>query len=143
MSVAGKILAKVILSRIVKNITKELLPETQRGFRSERSTVDMVLSLRQVVEKCREQRRHLYIAFIDLSKAFVSVDRDLVWKVLKKCGCPPRIVGIISQLHEGMQVRVKTAGDLSEPFEVSRVVKQSCTLVPILSTRMSSVSRDY
>ena len=142
LSVAGKILAKIILRRITANITEPLLPETQCGFRSERSTVDMVFSVRQVMEKCREQHRDLYIAFIDLSKAFDSVDRDLLWKILEKCGCPPRVINIIRQLHDGMQVQVKAAGKLSEPFEVSRGVKQGCTLAPVLfNTYVQCVTR--
>ncbi|XP_069192067.1 uncharacterized protein [Procambarus clarkii] len=36
----------------------------------ERSTTDMVFSLRQLQEKCRRQRNTLYIAFIDLTMAF-------------------------------------------------------------------------
>lgn len=31
LAVAGKVLAKVMLHRLVKNITEELLPETQCG----------------------------------------------------------------------------------------------------------------
>ena len=47
----------------------------------------MVFSVRLVMEKCREQHRDLYIAFIDLALAFDSVDLWLLWKLLKKCGC--------------------------------------------------------
>ena len=132
LSTAGKILAKIVLQRIVKNITEAILPETQCGFRADRSTVDMVFSARQVIEKCREQHRDLYIAFVDLAKAFDSVDRCLLWKILEKCGCPPKIIDIVRQLHDGMNVRVKVSGDLSDPFAVSRGVKQGCTLAPVL-----------
>ena len=92
----------------------------------------MVFSARQIIEKCREQHRDLYIAFIDLAKAFDSVDRCLLWKILEKCGCPPKIIGMIQQLHDGMNVRVKFSGDLSDPFAVTRGVKQGCTLAPAL-----------
>ncbi|CAE1166797.1 unnamed protein product [Acanthosepion pharaonis] len=45
-------------------------PESQCGFRAGRSTVDMIFSLRQLQEKCREQQKPLFIAFIDITKAF-------------------------------------------------------------------------
>ena len=35
-----------------------------------RSKIDMIFSLRQLQEKCRKLRKPLYIAFIDLTKAF-------------------------------------------------------------------------
>ena len=132
LSTAGKILTKLMLRRLVGNVSEELLPETQCGFRSDRSTVDMVFVIRQLFEKCREQHQPLYVAFIDLSKAFDSVDRSMLWTVLKKCGCPPKFINILRQFHEGMTVRVKIAGSESEPFEVSRGVKQGCVLAPVL-----------
>ncbi|XP_076451258.1 uncharacterized protein LOC143287199 [Babylonia areolata] len=40
-----------------------------------RSTIDMVFSLQQLQEKCWEQRQPLYVAFIDLTKAFDLISR--------------------------------------------------------------------
>ena len=132
LGTAGKILARVLLKRLVREISEEVLPESQCGFRANRSTIDMIFSARQLMEKCREQKKDLYIAFVDLSKAFDSVDREMLWLVLRKCGCPEKYIDIIKQLHEGMQVKVRVATDLSESFEVSRGVKQGCVLAPVL-----------
>ena len=54
----------------------ENMPESQCGFRSNRRTIDMIIVLRQVQEKCREQNIGLYAAFVDLTKAFDTVSRD-------------------------------------------------------------------
>ncbi|XP_047476471.1 craniofacial development protein 2-like [Penaeus chinensis] len=60
-----------------------------KGERSDSNNYrDMVLSLRQLQEKCREQKQHLYLAFIDLTKAFDLVSRDGLFKALEKIGCP-------------------------------------------------------
>ena len=66
LSIAGKIFARVLLNRLSTHIT----PETQRGFRGNRSTVDMIFCLWQLQEKCIEQDRPLYMVFVDFSKAF-------------------------------------------------------------------------
>ena len=42
----------------------------------------MVFSLRRLLEKCREQNQPLYLAFIDLTKAFDLVSRDSLFKML-------------------------------------------------------------
>ncbi|XP_063892975.1 uncharacterized protein LOC135117521 [Helicoverpa armigera] len=42
----------------------------------ERSTVDMIFTLRQLQEKCREQKTPLFVAFVDLNKAFDTVSRE-------------------------------------------------------------------
>ncbi|XP_066271708.1 titin-like [Branchiostoma lanceolatum] len=65
-----KILARVVLDRLIPTIAEENLPESQCGFRAKRGTTDMIFVLRQIQEKCREQNTGLYAAFIDLTKAF-------------------------------------------------------------------------
>jgi len=52
------------------------------------------------VQKCREQHQDLLMVFIDLTKAFDSVDRAGLWQVLLKIGCPQKFVNIISSLHD-------------------------------------------
>ena len=74
LSVVGKVFARVALTKL-QILAERTLPESQCGFRTGRSTIDMIFSVRQLQEKCREQRRPLFIAFIDLTKAFYLVSR--------------------------------------------------------------------
>lgn len=132
LAVAGKILAKIMLSRLITQIAENSLPESQCGFRKDRSTTDMIFSLRQLQEKSREQNKDLFIAFIDLTKAFDTVNRSLLWSLLEKSGVPPKFLNILKQFHDGMQARVQTCNLLSDPFEVRVGVKQGCVLAPVL-----------
>ena len=68
-----QIFARILLNRLSTHITPEVVPETQCGFRGNRSTVDMIFCLRQLQEKCIEQDRPLYMVFVDFSKAFDTV----------------------------------------------------------------------
>ncbi|XP_018022180.1 uncharacterized protein LOC108678311 [Hyalella azteca] len=68
LSMVGKVFARVVLGRL-QALADLVYPESQCGFRAQRGTSDMIFSLRQLQEKYREQRRPLYIAFIDLTKA--------------------------------------------------------------------------
>ena len=79
----------------------------------------MVFVLRQLLEKSREHHKDLYIAFIDLSKAFDTVNRELLWKYLCKLGVPPKFLSILQQLHDGM-ARVLT-GELVRVFQGNRL----------------------
>ena len=132
LSIAGKIMARIILNRINDKITPNILPETQCGFRNNRSTIDMVFSLRQIQEKCTEQNMELYAVFIDFTKAFDTVSRDGLWSVLKKFGCTGKVVNMIKALHEGMQAKVVQGKDTSNEFAVANGVKQGCVLAPTL-----------
>ena len=101
LSIVGKILVHVLLNRLIPTIAQENTPEGQCSLRSNRGTVDMIFMLRQIQEKCREQNMSLYSAFVDLTKAFVTVSRDGLWKILGRLGCPPKFLTTLRQLHEG------------------------------------------
>ena len=68
LSVVGKVFARVALTKL-QILAERTLPESQCGFRAGRSIIYMIFSVRQLQEKCREQRRPLFIAFIDLTKS--------------------------------------------------------------------------
>lgn len=87
LSIAGKILAKIILKHIT-GISKVMLPESQCGFRAGHSTADMIFPLHQLQEKAIEQQQALYVVFVDFIKAINTVDRETLWKVLELYGCP-------------------------------------------------------
>lgn len=132
LSIAGKILARILLNRITKHILDDVVSESQCGFRKLRGTVDMVFAVRQLQEKCVEQHQDLHLLFIDLTKAFDTVNRTALWAILSRLGCPPRFVAIVRAFHDGMLGRVIENGDTSDPFPVSNGVKQGCVLAPTL-----------
>ena len=139
LSIAGKILAKILLNRLNVHLDQTgLIPESQCGFRKDRGTIDMIFTARQLQEKCQEQNVDLYMTFVDLTKAFDTVSRDGLWKIMAKFGCPPRFIAMVRQFHDGMQARVQNDGEFSEPFEVTNGVKQGCVLAPTLFSMMFS-----
>ena len=139
LSIAGKILAKVIISRLSNHLLEDVVSESQCGFRANRGTVDMIFATRQLQEKCKEQRQSLYMMFVDLTKAFDTVSRTGLWAILGKLGCPPRLVSIVRSFHDGMQARVTSAGETSQPFEVTNGVKQGCVMAPTLFSILFAV----
>ena len=120
LSIAGKIRTKTMLNRLnVHFELKGLNPESQRGFRKDRVTIDMIFTARQLQEKCQEQNVDLYTTFVDLTKALDTVSRD---GLLAKFGCPPRFIAMVWQFHDGMQARVQNDGEYSESFESNSAV---------------------
>ncbi|VDL85390.1 unnamed protein product [Schistocephalus solidus] len=112
----------------------------------------MIFAARQLQEKCQEVRTHLYTTFVDLTKAFDTVNRDglwkrrnsavlngsRIWKVLQEFGCPERFTHMVRQLHYGVMARVTDNGTVSEKFAVTNGVKQRCVLAPTLFSLMFS-----
>ena len=132
LDVASKIFAKVLLARFNKHIASEILPESQCGFRADRSTADMIFVCRQLLEKSSEQRVPISIAFIDLQKAFDTVNREALLEVVKRFGCPPIFVSMLRALHTDTVASVAAGSDSSDPFAVTVGVKQGCVLAPVL-----------
>ena len=59
----------------------------------------MTFVLRLLQEKYKEQHRNVFAVFVDLSKIFDTVDRELLWKILGKFGCPTKFVGVTKSFH--------------------------------------------
>nr|VZH98591.1 unnamed protein product [Spirometra erinaceieuropaei] len=88
LNIAGKIFARIVLNRLTNHLEQGLLPESQCGFRRHRGTTDMIFAARQLQEKCQEMGTHLYSTFVDLTKAFDTVNREGLGEIMQKFGCP-------------------------------------------------------
>ena len=134
LSIAGKIPARVLLNRLNEYLEESgLLPESQCGFKKDKGTIDMIFTPRQLQEKCQVQNVDLYITFVDLTKAFDTVSREGLWKIMAKFGCPAKFIAMVRQFHHGMLARVQNDGEFSDPFPVTNGVKQGCVLASTCS----------
>ena len=129
LSVVGKVFADIIVQRL-KNLAELIYAQSQSGYRSGRSTIDGIFTFRQLMEKSREQRRNMYIAFVDFTKAFDTVNRELLYGILGRLGCPAKFVRIIKKLYTNIHARLVVDGELTSPFEYNSGVKQGCKLAP-------------
>lgn len=84
------------------------------GFRKNRSTEDMLNVIRMLQEFGRDHQIPLYFCFIDLTKAYDSIDRETLWIVLARAGVPPKMINIIRSFHDDMRAAVRIDGKLSE-----------------------------
>ena len=94
----------------------------------------MLFVVRRLQELGQARKIPLYMCFIDLQKAYDSVDRELLWVVLVvRFGVPEKTLTVIHQFHEGMRARVGTDdGEHSEWFDVTQGLRQGCVLPPLL-----------
>ncbi|BHF76374.1 hypothetical protein SprV_0501947200 [Sparganum proliferum] len=76
LNISGNIFVRILLNRLNHHLEQGLLPESQCGFCRHRGTTDMIFAARQLQEKCQEMRTHLYSTFVDLTKAFDTVNRE-------------------------------------------------------------------
>ena len=131
LSTGGKILARVMASRLLKHM-EQVIPESQCGFRPNRGTNDLIFTLRQLQEKVKEQQTQMYIAFVDLTKAFDSINREALWSVMERFGVPPKFLRVCESLHKNNFASVVYNAESTKPFQTRTGVRQGCVLAPIL-----------
>ncbi|VDM01850.1 unnamed protein product [Schistocephalus solidus] len=139
LNIAGKIVARILFNHLNGHLEQGLLPESQCGFRQHRGTTDMIFAAHQLQEKCQEVQTHFYTTFVDLTKAFDTVNRDGLCKLMQKFGCPERFTHMVRQLHDGLAIRVPDNAMISDVFAVTNGAKQGCVLAPTLFILMFSV----
>ena len=134
MANAGKVLLKIVANRLGDFCEEAGIPPGEQcGFRPQRSTTDIMFFVRKLKELGRTSNTSLEICFIDLAKAYDSVDRVLLWEVLARFEVPPRMIRVIRMFHDGMRARVQLDdGDFSAWFNVCQGLRQGCVLSPLL-----------
>ena len=132
---AGKIQLNIIARHLSEYCERVgILPEEQCGFRPNSFTTDIVLVIHRLQELARKKRIPLYACFIDLTKAYDSVDRTLLWTVLARFGEPQNMISDIRQFRDGMRACVRLDDRVcSGWFAVEQGLRQGCVLAPLLS----------
>ena len=117
--------------RIEKAVQSQLREE-QAGFRKGRSCTEQIFVLQNIIEQCIEWQSTIYLNFIDFQKAFDSIHRETMWKILRLYGIPEIIIRIIQALYNDFTCSVLHNGNLTPWFAVQSGVKQGCMLSPLL-----------
>ncbi|MDA8042238.1 MAG: reverse transcriptase family protein [Pirellulales bacterium] len=98
MSVVGKVFARVLNER-VKGLTVDKVMDEQGGFRAGRKCNDQIFAVKQIVEKTIEKDKKTYMSFVDLEKAYDSVSREKLWKVLDEYGVKGKLLRAMQALY--------------------------------------------
>ena len=129
MSIAAKNYNRILLNRIYDPIDKLLRPY-QAGFGKNRNCLKQIHVLRRVMEAYHERKLHLIAVFIDFKKAFDSIDREMMWKILRNYGIPKNIVNAYEVIYSSSKSRARLGEKISEAFHVTTIVLQGDTLAP-------------
>ena len=113
----------------------EKIVEAQAGFRKGYSTIDHIYTLSAIIEKYFSRKGgKLYVAFIDLRKAFDSVDRAFFFffLTLVKAGLSGPFLNAIKAMYRSVVSCVRVHNKVTEFFDCPFGVKQGCILSPAL-----------
>ena len=135
-----------ILERIVDGLIRQLvsIDDSQFGFVSGRGTTDAIFVVRQLQEKYLAANKRLYMAFVDLEKAFDRVPRKIIWWALRKLGVEEWIVPLLQGMYANAWSCVRVGEGYGEEFEVKVGVHQGSVLSPLLFIIvLEALSREF
>ena len=121
----------MILHRLQTRIDKHLRPN-QNGFRPGRSTTSHILALRRLLEGVKSHNLKAIAIFVDFQKAFDSVNRSQMFKILLAYGIPRKLVDAIKKLYENTRAKVLSPDGETEFIDITTGVQQGDTLAPYL-----------
>ena len=141
-SMLRKVLSLIIAKDLCRRVESTLL-EYQCGFRPQRGCADQLFVLRRLSGLAVEWQQRLYVAFVDLRKAFDSLHRPALWDILRSRGIPERLIAILEDLHTDTTCRVRVAGRRSRGFRMEYGVQQGCPLAnPLFNVFFDHVVRE-
>lgn len=79
------------IDREIDNIPRQ----EQAGSRKGKECTDQIFTLKNIIEQLIEWKNPLYVNFIDFKKAYDSIHRNTLWKIVKAYGVPEKIVSLI------------------------------------------------
>jgi hypothetical protein len=138
---ALKILERVVETR-VRRIVK--IDDLQFGFMAGKGTTDAIFIVRQLQEKFLAKKKDLWMAFVDLEKAFDRVPREVVWWALRNLGVDEWLVSVIRAMYADTSTMVRLNGRVSKGFGVRVGLHQGSVLSPLLFIIvMEALSRNF
>ena len=134
MSCLGKFFLTIINNRLTEYcLHKGILSPSQLGFVKGNRTSDPHIILHNILQKyCHKSKKRLYGCFVDFSKAFDSVPRDILLEKLKKHGINGKVFNIIQTIYLEDTVSIKIGNKHSASFKTNKGVRQGCVLSPLL-----------
>jgi exonuclease III len=143
LPVTGKILARVIKNRLQPYLETQF-HEAQAGFRQGRGVVDQIFVTRQLMRASRRHGTPLAMAFIDIEKAYDSVDRPMMLRLLRSYGVAEDCVKLVDALYQNSSAFVTTPGKDGTQFNIHTGVRQGCLLSCLLfDVIMDAITRRF
>lgn len=112
-------------------VRKGVLGKLQAGFQVGRRIEDLFV-LTQCTEIALQTGSPLYVAFLDISKAYDRVNRELLWELLWKHGLDEPDLCLLQALYEDITAQVEWGGVTTALVEIPRGLRQGCPLSPLL-----------
>ena len=110
-----------------------ILSKTQLGFIPNNRTSDAHIILHNLIQKhCHKNNSKIYSCFIDFSRAFDTIPRDILLQKLLNYNIKGNFFNTIRNIYANDVACVNIENNLTDHFKVNQGVRQGCVLSPTL-----------
>ena len=100
--------AERVLGRRLRQAVE--IDKMQFGFRPGTGTTDAIFIAKQLQERYRGKHRELWLAFVDLEKAFDKVPRKVVEWAMRKLGVEEWLVRVVMAMYKYARTKIRSYG---------------------------------
>ena len=121
LCVAYNIFSNILFNRLMPHV-ETTTGDYQCGYCQEWSTVDQILTVRQILEKCNEHGNDTHHLFIDFKAAYDSIVRRRLYAAMEELHIPQKLIALVKATMNNTQCRVKIKNRFSKPINVKNGV---------------------
>lgn len=126
-----KLLTKVLALQLIDH-ADALIHEDQAGFIPRRSIFNHIRLAKAIINYAEMVEEDGAIIALDQEKAYDRIHHDYLWRVLEAFRIPAPFIKTVKALYSHAHTRIAINGVLSEPFQVTRGVRQGDPLSCLL-----------
>jgi hypothetical protein len=105
--------------------------------------MEAIFLIRQLMQRCREQKKDLHMVFIDLENAYDKVTRNVMWWALQKYKVSTKCIALIKDMYDDVVTSVRTSDEGTNDFLINIGLHQGSALSPYLfALVIDEVTRD-
>lgn len=128
-----KVFTSIVENQFMRYLEQEnILGEMHGAYRRHRRLEDQVFILKGICNLRKRQKLKTWISFLDISKAFDTVNRERLFLLLWEKGIQGKAWRLIKGLYDKVENKVIFGAFESSWFETLNGVKQGCILSPTL-----------
>jgi hypothetical protein len=130
LDICSKAVSSIAATRLAIHL-KGFGVEEQAGSTPGKGCADATFTLKTALQTLREHGQESWVLFVDLVKAYDTVNREMLWKILKILGVPDNLIEVLKKLYTDVTINLRV-GEKLEQFLSTSGVKQGDNLAPVL-----------
>ena len=133
LSTFRKLFTRIVNTRLQNIIeSNNILKGNNFGFRPGKSTNNYLSILRNIIDHAKQTDNRLYIALLDIQKAYDTVPNEAIRLCLNRIAVPTKIINLIISMQSSRSIQIATPYGPTTPFTPDRGLPQGDVISCIL-----------